>query len=153
MRFSLLQGPRFAFPSSFQRGRLSWGSIPFSTLRFASYTPEVPSSSFAHASGFSPFSRAFFWPIFSRLISSRKRSWGSPFRGFSSGSCLETHRFKVPLLSLTSVATLAFAGCLGLPLAKAGSTSGFCILSEFVLGAATWLEFRPGRSPPGFGPP
>lgn len=78
---------------------------------------------------------------------------GFSLQGFLLGQLPLNSSLKGSPLAVTTVATLAFAGCLGLPLAKAGSTSGVCILSEFVLGAATRLKFRPGRSPPGFGPP
>jgi hypothetical protein len=59
-------------------------------------SPEVPPSGTAHVRGFSPPSRAFFRPILSELISSRKHSWGSPFRGFPSNVALSIRHRELP---------------------------------------------------------
>jgi len=90
---------RTTLPSSFQRRRLSWGFGPlqhrrFGRLRPPGFHPRVPP-----AYGFAPSWRAFFRPILSGPISSRKRSWGSPFRGFPSCGGLQIRHLQLPLLS------------------------------------------------------
>jgi hypothetical protein len=59
-------------------------------------SPAVPPAGTAHVYGFSPSSRASFRPILSGLVSSRKHSWGSPFRGFPSDVAPSARRRKLP---------------------------------------------------------
>jgi hypothetical protein len=100
VRFGLLQGAtRSCLAPARRRKRLSWSSVPYSTVRCASYSPEVPPSSTAHVHGFSPSSRASFRHILSGLVSSRKRSWGSPYRGFPSNGGLGIRHSEVTLMS------------------------------------------------------
>jgi len=124
----------FCLAPARKRERLSWGSVPYSTIRCAGYSLEVPPSSTAHVYGFSPSSRASFRLILSRLISSRKRSWGSPFRGFPSNSGLKAHRLQVPLLSFPRWPPRPSLEHLGTPRRRLGSTSGACSLFESVRG-------------------
>jgi len=79
------------------RGRLSWGfGSPSAPSDPPATSPEVPPSGTAQVYGFSPSSRAFFRQILSGLISSRKHSWGSPFRGFPSDVAPSAHHRKLP---------------------------------------------------------
>jgi len=126
---------RAASPPLRERRHLYWGSGHFSTIRCTGYSPEVPSSGTTHVHGFSPSSRVFFRFILSGLVSSRKRSWGSPFRGFPSNGGLKAHRFQVPLLSFPRWPPRPSAGCLGPRGRRLGSTSGACSPFESVRGA------------------
>jgi hypothetical protein len=76
---------RSACPCPFGRGASPgvFGS-PSAPSEPLATSPELPPPGTAHVHGFSPSSRAFFQPFLSGLVSSRKHSWGSPFRGFSS---------------------------------------------------------------------
>jgi len=136
LRFGLLQGaavlPRLRSASG---GTSTGVPVPFSTIRCTGYSPEVPSSGTTHVHGFSPSSRVSFRFILSGLVSSRKRSWGSPFRGFPSNGGLKAHRFQVPLLSFPRWPPRPSAGCLGPRGRRLGSTSGACSPFESVRGA------------------
>lgn len=67
-----------------QGRRLLSVSLPYSTLRPADSLRRFPGLRFVHIRGLSPPLRTFVrhLPAVSRPISSRKRSWAFPFRGF-----------------------------------------------------------------------
>jgi len=95
-RFDLLQGvPGASCPPPL--GGASPGiPVPFSAIGRSGYSPEDPPSGTAHVYGFSPSSRASFRSDLSGLVSSRKHSWGSPFRGFPSDVAPAARRRRLP---------------------------------------------------------
>jgi len=96
-RFSLLQGvPDPLCPRPFHGGASPGLFIPFSAFGLAGYSPEVPPSGTPHVYGFPLASRTSFRPILSGLVSSRKHSWGSPFRGFPSDVAPPVRHRKLP---------------------------------------------------------
>jgi len=95
-RFGLLQGLSFGPPCPHAGAPLLGFRSPSAPSDLPATSPEVPSSGTAHVHGFSPSSRASFRPILPGLVSSRERSWGSPFRGFSSDVAPAAHRRLLP---------------------------------------------------------
>jgi hypothetical protein len=116
-------------------------------------SPEVPPSSTAHVHGFSPSSRAFFRLLLPGPVSSRKHSWGSPFRGFPSDVAPLGSSPRDPLVSFPRWPPGSSAWCLGSRASEdLGRLQGFSHRpSPFAL--ARSVRPRQGRSPPGLLPP